>query len=452
MDAERELGMTVGLSEQEKIRQQFDAEPYPRIPLEGFPKDDFERFFQNSLVTPYYLHHHHVIDMQDRLILDAGCGSGYKAVVLAAANPGAKIIGVDLSEQSVKLARQRFEFHQLAGGEFHQLSLYDIKQLGLEFDYISCDETLYLLPDPVAGLEALKSVLKPKGILRANLHSKYQRARLYQAQELFKFMGLLDESPGEFEAEVVLETMNSLKPATQLKEETWQQMRISNLELEKMRELIATNFLLVGDKGYSILDLFDMLEQANLELISMVNWRQWEIMDLFKDADNLPAFWDLSLAEASLRDRLHVFELLHPVHRLLDFWCTHPDMDQAISVSDWSEADWRRVVAHLHPHLQNQILKESLLSAIERAKPFEISQQVKLPTNSPIVLEANLAACLLPLWESPQPIAVLVERYQRSNPVDPVTLEPIGTEAAFTTVKDLLRRLEIYLYVLLERS
>lgn len=442
-----------GLSEQEKIRQQFDSGPYPRIPIEGFPKYDYEHFFVNSLVTPYYLYHHQVISTQDKLILDAGSGSGFKALVLSEANPGAKIVGVDLSEQSVKMARQRFELHQLDCAEFHQMSLFDIAQLGLEFDYINCDETLYLLPDPLAGLEALKSVLKPQGILRANLHSKYQRAQFYQAQELFKFIGLMDATPGEFETEVVVETMKSLKPTIQLKNETWQQQNTDSLKPSDLAEMIATNFLLIGDKGYSALELFDMLEQANLDLISMVNWRQWEIMDLFQDADNLPAFWSLSLAEASLRDRLHVYELLHPVHRLLDFWCMHSDVSPtAAPVSDWSETDWQQAVVHLHPHLRNQILKDSLLSAIEQAKPFEISQQVKLPTISPVLLEANLAACLLPLWDSPQPMAAMVERYRQINPVDPATLEPIDAETAFNTVKDLLYRLEIYLYVLLERS
>ena len=445
--------------EQEKVWQQYDFGPYPRIPIAGLPKDDYEQFFQNSLVTPYYLHHHQVISTHGKLILDAGCGSGYKALVLALANPGARVIGVDLSEQSVKLAKQRFEFHQLTGGEFHQLSLLEIGQLGLEFDYINCDETLYLLPDPVAALAALKSVLKPRGMIRANLHSRYQRAEFYQAQDLFKFMGLMDQAPGEFEAEVVIETMTNLKPIIRLREDTWNRRGIDSMTPDKLQEMIATNFLIVGDKGYSILDLFDILEQSQLEFVSMVNWRQWEITDLFQDPSNLPAFWSLSLAEASPRERLHVFELLHPVHRLLDFWCTDPgSSDQSNNQTTnqathiWSEADWPQVRVHLHPHLQNQALKESLLTAIELAQPFEISRQVKLPTLAPILLEANLAACLLPLWDGSQPIGAIVERYQRSNPVDPVTLEPTDPKAAFITVKDLLQRLEVFLYVLLELS
>ena len=454
MDTKPELDLEPdpALSEQEKMRRQFDSGPYPRIPINGFPKDDYERFFQNSLVTPYYLHYHQVTSTQDKLILDAGCGSGYKALVLAMANPGAKVIGVDLSEQSVALARQRFAFHQLTSGEFHQLSLLDIAELGLEFDYINCDETLYLLGDPVAGLEALKAVLKPQGIIRANLHSKYQRAQMFRAQELFKFMGLMDATPGAVEAEVVSETMTQLKTTVRLRDETWDRRGFESLELADLQERIATNFLLLSDKGYSSLDLFDMLEQAHLDLISMVNWRQWEIADLFQEPDNLPAFWTLSLPAAELRDRMHVYELLHPVHRLLDFWCTHAEIThvEAPAVNDWSLADWQQAIVHLHPHLQNQALKDNLVRAIDLSQPFEISQQVKLPTLTPILLESNLAACLLPLWESPQPVSAIVERYRRSNPVDLVTLEPVEAEAAFAAVKYLLHRLNVFLYILLE--
>ena len=89
-----------------------------------------------------------VLNAEGKLILDAGCGSGLQALVLALANPGAKIIGVDLSEKSIEVARQRFAYHNLDNAEFHALSLDEIESLGYQFDYINCDEVLYLLPNP----------------------------------------------------------------------------------------------------------------------------------------------------------------------------------------------------------------------------------------------------------------------------------------------------------------
>jgi ubiquinone/menaquinone biosynthesis C-methylase UbiE len=139
----------------EKIRQQFDTGPYPRTPLEKSPKNDAMSLYIHNLINPYYLRNQKVIETEGKLILDAGCGSGYKSLVLAEANPGAKIIGVDISEKSVDLARQRLQYHGFDNTDFHVISIEQLPQLGLDFDYINCDEVLYLFRDPSVGLQAM---------------------------------------------------------------------------------------------------------------------------------------------------------------------------------------------------------------------------------------------------------------------------------------------------------
>ena len=86
---------------QAKIRQQFDAVTYPRVPVENSPQNEYELLFLHNLITPYYLRNQKVIETKGKVILDAGCGSGYKALVLAMANPGAQIVGIDISEKSL---------------------------------------------------------------------------------------------------------------------------------------------------------------------------------------------------------------------------------------------------------------------------------------------------------------------------------------------------------------
>lgn len=84
----------------EKVRQQYESLPYPHYPLEAHPKDkasNLDLFFAHSLATAYYLRDQKLINAEQKVILDAGCGSGYKALYLAEANPGAKIVGVDRS-------------------------------------------------------------------------------------------------------------------------------------------------------------------------------------------------------------------------------------------------------------------------------------------------------------------------------------------------------------------
>jgi 2-polyprenyl-3-methyl-5-hydroxy-6-metoxy-1,4-benzoquinol methylase len=431
----------------EKIRQQFDAAPYPRIPLEKLPKEDYDLLYIHNLVTPYYLRNQKVIETEGTVILDAGCGSGYKSLVLAEANPGAKIVGVDLSEASVKLARQRLEHHGFENCEFHVLSINDLPELGYQFDYINNDESLYLFDDITVPLKAMKAVLKPNGIIRTNLHSAIQRSNLFRVQELFTIMGLMDGNPEETEIELARDTMKALKDGVLLKRQTWSK------NMEESDEAMLMNYLFQGDKGYTIPDLFTALDKANLEFISMVNWRRWDLMELFKDAEDLPVFLAMSLPVISTEEKLHLFELLQPIHRLLDFWCGHPDAEQPYEeVSEWTDTDWQQCSVQLHPQLRTDKAKEDLIECIRTRRPFEISKYIKVPTLVALHQESYIVACLLPLWDGSQPFMALVERSHQIRPIDPVTLEPISKQTIFEQVKELLSDLEPFLYVLLEQS
>jgi len=431
----------------EKIRQQFDFGPYPRVAIDKSPKEDISTLYFHNLVTSYYLRNQKVIDTKDKLILDAGCGTGYKSLVLAEANPGAKIIGIDISEQSLDLARKRFQHHGLENGEFHLLSIYELPNLGLEFDYINCDELLYLFPEPAVALKAMKSVLKPQGIIRSNLHSSLQRFSHFRAQEVFQMMGLMDGNPEDMEIDITIETMKALKNNVDLKAKTWH----PKYEGEGKQEIILMNYLFQGDRGYTISDLFAALRAADLEFISMVNWRQWKLMDLFKEPDNLPVFLAMSLPDISVEQQLHLFELLHPIHRLLDFWCGHPNQAQPfVPVAEWTDSDWQVATVHLHPQLRTQPVKEEVVRCTTQFNPFEISKYLPV-TGVQSLVDSAVAACLLPLLESAQPIQALVERWQKLRPVHPVTLEPTAALEAFEIVRQALTGLAENGYVLLER-
>ncbi|WP_377475541.1 MAG: class I SAM-dependent methyltransferase [Microcoleus anatoxicus] len=429
----------------EKIRQQFDYAPFPRIPLEKSPESDYELLYLHNLVTAYYFRNRKVVNTEGKLILDAGCGSGYKSLVLATANPGAKIVGIDLSEESVKLASHRLQYHGFENAEFYAIKIEELPSLGLQFDYINADEVLYLLPDAIAGLQAMKSVLATDGIIRTNLHSANGRAGVFRAQSAFKAMGLMNGSPGELEIEIVRETMEALRDEIWIKAAGW------NADYGKDEGWIMVNYLLVGDKGCSIPEVFAMLRGADLEFISMVAWRRWELMDLFKNPDDLPPFLAMSLPEASLEERLHLFDLLHPLHRLFDFWCGNPDRAQDfVPVAEWTEAQWREARVNLHPQLRTSQIREDLTNCIDSQTPFEISRYIIVPTLAPIAIDCTMAACLLPLWEGPQSVVSLVEQWLQIRSQMAANLEPVSEQTAFEQVKELLIGLEVFLYVLLE--
>lgn len=438
--------MTVPASDLlEKIRQQFDSAPYPRIPLDKSPKDNPNLLYVHNLVTPYYLRTHKVIDTNGKVILDAGCGSGYKSLVLAEANPGAKIIGVDISEESVKLAQQRLQYYEIENAEFHVILLEDLPKLSIKFDYINCDDVLYLLPDAVAGLKAMKSVLKPHGIIRANLHSLLQREWYFRAQKLFSFMGLMDSNPEAMELGTVRDIMKALKDNVLLKNKTWNPIN------EEDDSSILANHLLVCDKGSTIPDFFKLLNAADLEFVSMVDRLRWDLMDLFKEPDNLPAFLALSIPDLSEEEKLHLFEQLHPIHRLIDLWCGHPKEQKRIDISEWTDTDWQNVNVHLHPMLKTANFREDITECVTQMRPFAISKHLSL-VNDVVTIDSTMALCLVALLEKSQTMMSLIQRWKLVRPVDPVTLQSTEDKQAYYLVKQLLLRLEGLGYIMVERS
>jgi ubiquinone/menaquinone biosynthesis C-methylase UbiE len=430
----------------EKIRQQFDSAPYPRISLDSNPQNNPKLLYIHSLVTAYYLRNQKVIDTKGKVILDAGCGTGYKSLTLALANPGAKIIGIDVSEESIKLARQRLEFHGCDNTEFHVLGIDDLPKSDWKFDYINCDELLYLFDDIGQALQAMKTVLKPEGIIRSNLHSSIQRFNYFRAQKIFTMMGLMDGNPEDLEMGIVVEVMNALKDKVNLKALTWN----SNYEGEDGKQKILMNYLFQGDKGYTIIDMFNGFRTANLEFISMVNWREWNLTDLFKEPDNLPAFIAMSLPESSVEEQLHLFELIHPVNRLLDFWCGHPDQGESfMPLQEWTDTDWENSRVHLHPQLKTPDVREELVACIREIRPFAISEHLPIIKDS-VSIDSSMAFCLVSLLDQPQSMMSLVERWKQVRPLDPVTLEATDESQAFYMLQQLFVRLESIGYVMLE--
>ncbi|MBD1822698.1 methyltransferase domain-containing protein [Cyanobacteria bacterium FACHB-DQ100] len=427
----------------EKMRQQFDNAPYPRIPLEEFPKNP-RALYIHSLVTAYYRRNQKVVTPAGKLILDAGCGTGYKSLELAIANPGAKIVGIDLSPASVDLARKRLQYHNIENVEFHAIALEDLPSLGMQFDYINNDEVLYLLPDPIAGLKAMKEVLKPDGILRTNFHSSLQRIIYHRAQKFFKQLGFMARPEPEAEVKLVREIVKCLKNDVFVKQYGW------NSNFETSDEAVLANYLLDGDKGWTILELFEAIESVGLELISMVNWREWDLLSLFNDIGELPFNVMMGFSDQSIAQQLHLYELLNPRHRLLDVWCGLPGQSQQYeSISEWSDEAWQTAIVHLPLHLITDEFRAALKSCATEAKIFEMNRFCPL-TDESIVIDSQGTGCLLPLLEKSRSVRELVQWWQKLRPIDLVTLEPTSEAEALARVKELLQPLEESGYVMIE--
>ncbi|NER39228.1 MAG: methyltransferase domain-containing protein [Oscillatoria sp. SIO1A7] len=426
----------------EKVREQYDFIPYPEKPIETPIGEDDNLLFVHNLATIYYSAKRQAIDSREKVILDAGCGTGWTSLILAAANPGARVVGVDLSPKSVALAAERLQYHGFDNAEFHSLAIEDLAKLGIEFDYINCDQVLSFLPDPALGLEAMKSVLKPEGIIRANLHSSLQRAALYRAQAGLKILGLMEGNPEALEIGIALEIMESLKAEVDLKVRTWQQAEDKSEELKK--SFIIRDFLLQGDRGYTIPEMFAAIRQAGLEFLGMVNEQQWRFLDLFEDSDDPLAFLAFTLPEMPEEERLHLFELFHPVHRLLDFWCDRSGARGAnISLADCSLAEWQKFRFRLHPLLSLPEVKEKLLASLQQQQSLDLGSYLSATGEFPFPLQGLEIRSLLALQDGSQSLASLAELWLEEHP-------NANAEIAIAELQEFLARLESVAFVLLE--
>ena len=135
-----------------------------------------ESYF-DEVTTKRYRAEPHILDFagfhlwRGRRVLEIGCGIGSDAEQFA--RHGAEYVGIDLSQESLHICRQRFKVYDLPG-EFRQGSVSDrdfMKSLG-EFDLVYSYGVLHHFPGMREHLENITQVLKPGGELRFMVYAR----------------------------------------------------------------------------------------------------------------------------------------------------------------------------------------------------------------------------------------------------------------------------------------
>ncbi len=121
------------------------------------------RRLQDQASTLIELLHSDTSYPQGSRVLEAGCGVGAQTVTLAQNSLLADITAVDISEESIALAREKVKSAGLTNVKFQQGDILHLPFPEASFDHVFVCFVLEHLPNPIDILISLKKVIKPGG-------------------------------------------------------------------------------------------------------------------------------------------------------------------------------------------------------------------------------------------------------------------------------------------------
>ncbi|NEQ71415.1 MAG: class I SAM-dependent methyltransferase, partial [Symploca sp. SIO2D2] len=135
-------------------------------------------------------------EFADLQILDAGCGSGHRAIEIAKAFPKATVDAFDISASSVDIAREQVSFDGVGNIHFEQSDLLEYNT-NKKYDIIISTGVVHHLENPQHGIEVLSRCLRDSGFLVIWLFHQYGEYERVLDRRLIRL--LLGEDVEDFE-------------------------------------------------------------------------------------------------------------------------------------------------------------------------------------------------------------------------------------------------------------
>jgi len=111
--------------------------------------------------------HHDTRYAEGSRVLECGCGTGAQTVHLAAGSPGARVVSVDVSPDSLAQAQAKVHGAGHHNVTFRLANVFHLPFAERSFDHVFVCFLLEHLAEPLRALRALKSVLRPGGSITA---------------------------------------------------------------------------------------------------------------------------------------------------------------------------------------------------------------------------------------------------------------------------------------------
>jgi SAM-dependent methyltransferase len=237
----------------EEVRAFYERHPYPP------PVDDLDRYRRSWNDPKKRRADSHLFwpaepCREDRSILVAGCGT-FQAAKHALRWPQARVTGIDVSQTSIRSTEELKRKHHLENLEVHLLPLERAADLGRTFKQVVCTGVLHHLPDPDAGLRALRGVMEPDSALHFMVYAPFGRAGIYLLQEYCRRLGIGTSTQEIQELAASLRALPPDHPLVPL---------LRNAPDFSDEAALADALLNPQDRPYSVPQLFDLMGGAGL--------------------------------------------------------------------------------------------------------------------------------------------------------------------------------------------
>ena len=240
----------------------------------------------------------------DIRILDAGCGSGVSTEYLVHLNPEASVVGIDLSEGTLAVAKERCQRSGANRVEFHHLSLFDADQLEGKFDLINSVGVLHHTADPIRGIQTLAQKLSAGGLLHIFVYGELGRWEIRLMQEAIAL--LQGDQRGDYKDGVSVgrKIFANLPETNCLRKREQDRWAMENYQ----DACFADMYVHPQEINYNINTLFELIDASGLEFLGFSNPQVW---DLDRLIGKVPELIERS-QHLSDRQRYRLIEVLDP--------------------------------------------------------------------------------------------------------------------------------------------
>ena len=165
------------------------------------------------------------------------------------------MVAVDISQPSLDHQQYLKDKHGLHNLELHLLPIEELPTLGRDFDLVVSTGVLMVMADPLAGMKALGSCVRPDGAIGLMLYAKRGRIGVELLQSVFRDLGLHQDDAS---VQMVRETLSLLPP-----DHPVQSYRNMVPELQYDTAVVDT-FLHGREHSHTVDDCIDLVTSAGL--------------------------------------------------------------------------------------------------------------------------------------------------------------------------------------------